>query len=312
MTIEEIKNLIRSKLDTVPSNNFTAHIKARHRNVYDEILKLTTWNTDAKLFVERIYCVLNDITSVEMRPVCNYCHGKVTFATLKCGYHIHCSSKKCKQNSISTKNKKRETCLKHWGSDSHMSSSRGYANYKAVIKSRYGYENPFQDEEVKDTIRQTCLDRYGVVWASKSDAVKNRTSETMMDRYGGNGPMCSEEVRKKSRTTCLVRYGVENYAQSTEYKTKIVESKIDNGTLYWPSIGKNEKALLDAVELEIGHRLIRQYKVKNYFIDGYCKETNTVYEVYEAKHKCQVDEDEKRKKIIVDTLKCEFVVIWDI
>jgi thioredoxin-related protein len=48
-------------------------------------------------------------------------------------------------------------------------------------------------------------------------------------------------------------------------------------------------------------------------VDGYCKETNTIYEVYEKAHyrKEKYKKDFKRQKEIQNYLKCNFVIIND-
>ena len=57
----------------------------------------------------------------------------------------------------------------------------------------------------------------------------------------------------------------------------------------------------------------RNFRVLNFYPDGYCKETNTIYEVYEPHHKSAkyVEKDNIRQRIIQDYLKCNFCIIWD-
>jgi len=75
------------------------------------------------------------------------------------------------------------------------------------------------------------------------------------------------------------------------------------------NIGKQEKAVLDKQE-QIDHcNIIRQYPVAGYFVDGYCPETNTVYEVYEPHHDNQVHEDHQREVEIRNQLRCDFRIL---
>jgi hypothetical protein len=77
--------------------------------------------------------------------------------------------------------------------------------------------------------------------------------------------------------------------------------------------GKNEKDILDKIEMDNNISIQRDFKVLNFFPDGYCSETNTVYEVNEPHHrkKYYKEKDEKRRKILHKYLKCKFIVIWD-
>jgi hypothetical protein len=48
-----------------------------------------------------------------------------------------------------------------------------------------------------------------------------------------------------------------------------------------------------------------------YWLDGYDNKNNVVIEYYEKHHKKQIIKDEKRKKEIIDFLKCKFIEIWE-
>ena len=84
---------------------------------------------------------------------------------------------------------------------------------------------------------------------------------------------------------------------------------------YNPRKGENEIKILDEIEKKIGFKIERQVYLKElgYFIDGYCKDNNTVYEIYEVKHRRNKNMayDLKRKKLIQEALGCKFQVIWD-
>lgn len=77
--------------------------------------------------------------------------------------------------------------------------------------------------------------------------------------------------------------------------------------------GLNETAILNDIEVKNNIVIDRNFRVLNFYPDGYCKETNTIYEVYEPHHKSAkyVEKDNIRQRIIQDYLKCNFCIIWD-
>lgn len=77
--------------------------------------------------------------------------------------------------------------------------------------------------------------------------------------------------------------------------------------------GENEAELLNKIESTDSIIIDRNFKVLKYMPDGYCKENNTVYEVYELHHRytAHTEYDKKRQQIIQDHLKCNFCIIWD-
>ena len=53
-------------------------------------------------------------------------------------------------------------------------------------------------------------------------------------------------------------------------------------------------------------------RIKNlgYWPDGYDGDNNTVIEIYEPRHKRQLEKDNRRKQEIINHLKCHFMEIW--
>jgi len=78
-----------------------------------------------------------------------------------------------------------------------------------------------------------------------------------------------------------------------------------------PRKGHNEKTILDSLENMNNIEILRQVRVDKYYVDGYDKLSNTVYEVYEPSHKRRVVEDSIREDIIKKELNCNFIVIRD-
>ncbi len=95
----------------------------------------------------------------------------------------------------------------------------------------------------------------------------------------------------------------------TNKKLRINQLK-QNGIMH-PCIGKNEKTILDSLEKSNKIKIIRQYPISGYFVDGYCKELNIVFEVDEIFHKKIIKKDKHRKKIIKNELNCKFIRIKD-
>ena len=105
--------------------------------------------------------------------------------------------------------------------------------------------------------------------------------------------------------------------QSDETKCKMRLSAIQyNKTHYshlWTKIGKNETPLLDAQQIKDNCVIDRQHLIPElgYVVDGYCKNTNTVYEVYERFHNRQKERDIIRQREIENHLGCKFIIIED-
>lgn len=77
------------------------------------------------------------------------------------------------------------------------------------------------------------------------------------------------------------------------------------------NIGKNEKRILDELELSFGYKIIRQYPIKGYFLDGYIPELNLALEIDEKFHERRKEKDKIKQENIQKELNCDFIRILD-
>jgi very-short-patch-repair endonuclease len=107
----------------------------------------------------------------------------------------------------------------------------------------------------------------------------------------------------------VIRYkfgGSDNLAKETNIKFNKVDPSVwDHGG----HIGYNEKEILDHIENLLNIKLERQYRVKKFYVDGYDKENNIVYEVDEKCHKYTKIRDIIRQEEIIKILNCKFIRI---
>ena len=129
--------------------------------------------------------------------------------------------------------------------------------------------------------------RNGTPWIRHSDETKQQISEKLV------GKKKSDDVRRN------MRIGHIKYAQKT-------------GAI-WHTIGRHETELLDKQELIDNCKIFRQHPISllGYVVDGYCSETNTVYEVYEQAHRKNIQKDLQRETEIRNLLSCDFRILWD-
>lgn len=128
---------------------------------------------------------------------------------------------------------------------------------------------------------------------------KEKISTTMKEQYGTGkrvnwlkGKTHSEKSKEKTRIS-LIQYREKTYGGC------------------FPNIGINETRILDELELSLECKIIRQYSVCGYFVDGYCKTSNIVFEIDEDCHLYQKKQDDLRQNNIQDELNCTFVRIKD-
>lgn len=122
---------------------------------------------------------------------------------------------------------------------------------------------------------------------------KIKISQSMKKRWEDiNSKLHSFERSEKLRTARLKQFEVSGKCQN---------------------IGKNEKEILDNLEILFGHKIERQYFIKGYSLDGYIPDLNIAIEIDEKNHRNMrsIIHDNKKERIIKKELNCLFIRIKD-
>ena len=190
------ENILNSNNNLISPRVQGAWIKNNFLSQYSRILEKTSFLKDVSLS-ERIYCVMNDF---RVRPVCK-CGSEVEFIKYSMGYRKYCSSE-CQKEDVAYINEKKAR------------------SFKKTCQEKYGVDNVFRLEEVKDKIKETCVEKYGVDNSFKNSEVREKQKQTMIDRYGVSHNMKSEDLKDKIRE----KYGGILPLHSEESKDKIQET----------------------------------------------------------------------------------------
>jgi len=154
-----------------------------------------------------------------------------------------------------------------------------------------------------------------ITWNKKTDDEKKLRNNNIS--VATKNAMKDPRIREiLSRVNSGANHRLYGKKQKEETKRKQRIAKIN----YWKNngglktlVGLNEKQLLDKQEQIDECKIIRQYEISKlgYVVDGYCIETNKIYEVYEKAHDKKIFEDLEREIRICNHLSCEFHIIWD-
>lgn len=176
---------------------------------------------DSHSLKESLYRILYNIDIIPKCPICGK-NCKFDYReNLHRIYSITCGDKEC--------------INKNWNNKQHEFSL-----------NKYGVDNVFQAEEIKNKIKETSIKRYGV-----------------------DHPFKNEKIKEKFKNTCFKKYGVEWFCyteknklavNSKEAKEKEIETKRKNGTLNSSKLEEESKNILCNKFKEVK----TQYKSKQY------------------------------------------------
>ncbi len=175
------------------------------------------------LLQERIYCIVNNITSI---IICNNekCNNPVNFNSFSKGYYNYCSNK-CVSGSKDVIEKTKQSYLKKYGVENIFESEEIKNKIKQVNIKRYGTEYSIQSEEIKNKIKKTHLEKYGVIRASKLDSIKEKSKKINLEKYGVEYTGQILEAQKKRKQTNIQKYGYFIPTKNEIVKNKIIDTK---------------------------------------------------------------------------------------
>ncbi|MGI0076328.1 MAG: DUF7487 domain-containing protein [Nitrosopumilaceae archaeon] len=197
------------------------------------------------------------------------------------------------------KEKRKQTMLKRYGVEHILQSEKFKQKNKQTNLERYGVENPFQTKQFKETKRKTCLEKYGVGHPSQSQITKEKRKQTNLEKHGtktyaqkhmiGILPLLQDYdwlydqyVNKKKTATQIAEElnicdgTIGAYLRSHDITIKLINGFSYKCILWLESIMKQQNIFIQHAQ-NIGEYSISSTR---FHVDGYCKETNAVYEFY--------------------------------
>ena len=158
-------------------------------------------------------CIVGDIIDIKIEDLTL---GSNSIITAQCDY---CNNKK----SVSYKEYNRNKSL------GDMYSCSRKCSVSKSIKSnleKYGVENIFQSEKIKDKIKDINLDKYNVEHYSQTKEYKEKVKTTHLDKYG-KYYRNTDDYKESYKKTCLDKYGVEHFSKTSEYKEKFKTTSLE-------------------------------------------------------------------------------------
>ncbi len=234
----------------------------------------------------------NYINNIKYHKICmnESCNNKcVYFKNFYIGYTSFCSNK-CISSSKIIKDKKIET-LKKYGVENPFQLDKVKEKTKQTNLKRYGVEYASQNKEIKEKIKKTNLKRYGVRNLLQSKEIKEKIKQTNLKRYGVEYPSKSKIIKEKTKQTNLKRYGVDNAMKNNFIREKLKKTLLKKYGVEYPIQNKGIKKKIKQTNLErygVEFPLqnkniinkIKQTNLNKYGVDSYSKSNESKKERY--------------------------------
>ena len=135
---------------------------------------------------------------------------------------------------------------------------------------KYGVDNVFQSEIIKEKIRDSRIQKYGVDHHMKNSIVKNKMIRTLKERYGVDNIAKDSLVKEKTKNTNQGRYGFDNPMQNEDIAKK---SKISHRKAVENNVNNNYNLINILREDEFWEKM----KTEKFTLKELCSEYNLHY-----------------------------------
>jgi hypothetical protein len=197
--------------------------------IQEKYLKIKVSNRNVKYYNDNVtICKSGDIINVPIDKLIKKSKQNITAICDVCGYKKN--MKFADYNKI-TKN----------GNEKYFCRKCKFIKTKKTNLEKYGVENPFQNENIKEKIKNTNLKKYGVDYYSKTDEYKKKSMETNLKKYGEIHPMKNNTIINKMKKTNLDKYGTEYSLLNNNVRLKIINTNIKKYGIDIPT--KNKKII---------------------------------------------------------------------
>lgn len=189
--------------------------------IKNEIIKIKISNKTISFYLKiNPKLKIGDTVEVSSLDIQNGSHVVVTGICDYCGNEKKLSKKS--YISQTKNNTEKFTCSK----------TCSLSKSKQTSLKKYGVENVFQSDEIKNKIKKTNIEKYGVENPQQLTEIKERTKLTNINKYGFEKPLMSNLIKEKVRKTNKEKFGFDYPAQSPDIKSKMELSCLNKYGVY--------------------------------------------------------------------------------
>lgn len=164
---------------------------------------------------------------IEINCECDICHVKKIIRLSD--YNKITKNQTEKYYCCDCKNIKiKETNIKKYGVDNVFKSDIIKEKIVKTNNLKYGVDYPQQNKEIFNKTKITNKIKYGAEYVQQNKKVREKTEQTSLQKYNNKTSLCNEVVKKKIKKKLIELYGVDNPLKNVDIKNKSINTRISN------------------------------------------------------------------------------------
>lgn len=142
-------------------------------------------------------------------------------------YHYFCKEKVkdiIEYLNLPSAEKYKQTCLRRYGVENIFQLEEIKNKIFETNTEKYGFKSFNQSPQSKEKYKQTCLRKYGVENVSQIEEIKKKKEETFLKHFGSKCNFSSKELREKYQQVCIDKYGTGVISYKYKYDDNYFDS----------------------------------------------------------------------------------------
>ena len=180
----------------------------------------------------------NDIINVKPIDIPIYSRVVVKCKCTNCGfikdikindYNKSTSNQTSEYYCLNCKNiKTKRTNIEKYGVDNVFKSELIKEKIKKTNIEKYGVLHHMQNNGILDKMKNTNIKKYGVDFVQKNKTIRKKTEKTSIKKYGYKTSLLNKDIKNKISKTNFEKYGFENPIKNDNVKQKSKKTRINN------------------------------------------------------------------------------------
>lgn len=224
----------------------------------------------------------NEISGFCINKDCNELFSKKFLNLVK--YGAFC--KKCAK--INQKINMKKSNLKKFGVENPFQLEEIKEKIKKTNLMKYGVENPTYSKEIRDKTKKKCLQKYGVENTCQLKHVIEKRKQSILNKYNTEYPFQSKHYQEIFKNKCIEKYNCENPMQSPEIAEKAHKNSYRKKTYIFPS---GKELICQGYEPFALDKLVKEENISEEDIVTGCKNVPQIWynDEQNKKHRHYVD-----------------------
>lgn len=231
---------------------------------------------DVKFLQEIIVPInqLSDGSNVKINCKCDVCNKEryITYQKYRDSEKLYgkYSCQKCSHS------KRKQTNKNIYGVENYVETIEFEKKSKITTNEKYGFDNVFQNDEIKEKIKNHWIKNCGVEHISQTIEYKEKIKINNKEKYGFEHYYQSDDFKEKSNKTKIERYDDVNYVNiekcietRTQNNNMVPDCKLSEWKLYKRKIRKLTR--------QHKKELLKNWNGYDYYDNKYIKENFNLY-----------------------------------